>query len=584
MTKNRTYKLSDIASKLGKMRTTVADWANQFREYLPTVGSGRSLRYTEEAINIFEIISKMRDANKSPKYIKDHLTNLGQKLLIATTDDDNDEKPLQPEFESSNVQLSKETMELRNIIQKLTQKIEANKLPNYLKDPHLNDMNQKVVIAMKHDGNTLTPDVETSSIHLNKEVLELRNFINILTEKINEVLEQDVRSEITETAEILNRRYDGVFEEVMELRNLIQILAEKINEVLEQDIRSEITETAEILNRRYDDVSEEVKELRNFFQIQKEKINEVMEQDVKNIIADTAESLNRRYDSVIVEVLDLSKNIQTHTEKEMTELRNVIQLLTEKTNEVLEQDVKSEIVVTAESMNRQYAGISEEVLELRNLIQILTEKTNEVLEHVNNEITDTAESLNIRYAGISEEVTELRNVIQLLTEKTNEVLEQDVKSEMTDTAESLNRRYDSVFEEVLDLRKNMQTHTEIEISELRNAIRILTEKTNEVLEQDVKNEIADTAESLNRRYDSVFEEVLDLRKNMQAHTEIEISELRNAIRILTEKTNEVLEQDVKSEIADTVDSLNSQYTILYEQMMIQQQQIDELKKFLTWNP
>jgi chaperonin cofactor prefoldin len=81
--------------------------------------------------------------------------------------------------------------------------------------------------------------------------------------------------------------------------------------------------------------------------------------------------------------------------------------------------------------------------------------------------------------------------------------------------------------------------------------------------------MADTTETMNRQYAGISEEV---------------TELRNVIQVLTEKTNEVLEQNVKSEMAETAESLNRQYADLYEQMMIQQRQIDELKKFLTWNP
>ncbi len=83
----RTYKITEIAGKIGKTRAAVVEWSNYFREFLPTKAVGGSLRYTEEAIEIFEIISKMSDANKSLKFIKEHLQEMRQKAIIALNDE-----------------------------------------------------------------------------------------------------------------------------------------------------------------------------------------------------------------------------------------------------------------------------------------------------------------------------------------------------------------------------------------------------------------------------------------------------------------------------------------------------------------
>ena len=37
----KTYSLSEIGELIGRPATTVTTWKNQFREFLPSVGSGR---------------------------------------------------------------------------------------------------------------------------------------------------------------------------------------------------------------------------------------------------------------------------------------------------------------------------------------------------------------------------------------------------------------------------------------------------------------------------------------------------------------------------------------------------------------
>ena len=59
----RSYSLADIARKLNRPRTTVQAWRDQFKPYLPTVSGtkGRTLRYEESALSIFELIARMKD-------------------------------------------------------------------------------------------------------------------------------------------------------------------------------------------------------------------------------------------------------------------------------------------------------------------------------------------------------------------------------------------------------------------------------------------------------------------------------------------------------------------------------------------
>jgi DNA-binding transcriptional MerR regulator len=69
----RTYTLVEVASKVGRPRTTLKEWVNLFRDYIPTVGSGRTMRYEEDAIEVFSLIARMKDANAPNEIIREVL-------------------------------------------------------------------------------------------------------------------------------------------------------------------------------------------------------------------------------------------------------------------------------------------------------------------------------------------------------------------------------------------------------------------------------------------------------------------------------------------------------------------------------
>lgn len=83
MEMKRTYSLVDVAERLGRARTTLADWSRQFRDFLPTVGTGRSMRYTEEAVEVFGLISKMKDANEPPEAIREQLRGMVREIIVT---------------------------------------------------------------------------------------------------------------------------------------------------------------------------------------------------------------------------------------------------------------------------------------------------------------------------------------------------------------------------------------------------------------------------------------------------------------------------------------------------------------------
>jgi transposase-like protein len=114
----RTYSLVEVADRLGKARTTLSDWARQFKEFLPTVGSGRSMRYTEAAIEVFGLISKMKDSNEPPEYIREQLRHMVHEIIVPMTGDDDDGKPYL-------MQITDEVDQLKQAVVMLAQRLET---------------------------------------------------------------------------------------------------------------------------------------------------------------------------------------------------------------------------------------------------------------------------------------------------------------------------------------------------------------------------------------------------------------------------------------------------------------------------
>ncbi|WP_010649850.1 MerR family transcriptional regulator [Oceanobacillus massiliensis] len=92
----RSYSLSDIARQLGRPRTTVQEWRNQFKQYLPTVSGteGRTLRYDEKAVALFELIARMKDANEPPSMIEKALTGSVEITTIEYEDIEENRSPM----------------------------------------------------------------------------------------------------------------------------------------------------------------------------------------------------------------------------------------------------------------------------------------------------------------------------------------------------------------------------------------------------------------------------------------------------------------------------------------------------------
>ncbi|GFZ97941.1 hypothetical protein GCM10008018_50270 [Paenibacillus marchantiophytorum] len=484
----RTYKFTEIAGKIGKPRAAVVEWSNYFREFLPTKAIGGSLRYTEEAIEIFEIIAKLSDANKPLRSIKEHLREMPQRVVHALQD----EKPLSltpaivpdsilspsadPSISPSvlsnpNFQLSKETKEVSHMVQLLTQKMGANKSPMDGME-RVDDLNQKVGISSLTSGRLLSPMRDQSNAQFDQlsiEVAALSNMIETLKSKLIEI--------------------SGLSEEVTELRNLIQILTHHITNLFEQDTRNEVAATLVFLHREIEFVAVEVKGLNNVIETVQQKVAEDSERDLQGeILASTKELLNERYESITVEVQNLYKGNQFHTQK-VIELQNVIETVQQKVAavaEISERDLRGEILAsTKELLNQRYESIMVEVQNLHKGNQFHTQK-----------------------------VIELQNVIETVQQKVaevEEVAERDLRGEiLASTKELLNQRYESISAEVQNLRKGNQFQTQ-KVTELQNVIETVQQKVvevSEVAERDLRGEIlAASTELVNQRYDEISQQV-----------------------------------------------------------------------------
>ncbi|EJS45783.1 DNA-binding protein [Bacillus cereus] len=88
----KTYSLADIARMLGKPRTTLQAWRDQFKPYLPTVAGtkGRTLRYEQEALELFKLIANMKDAQEPPEIIEQILKQNVDYIVVEESDEDNE--------------------------------------------------------------------------------------------------------------------------------------------------------------------------------------------------------------------------------------------------------------------------------------------------------------------------------------------------------------------------------------------------------------------------------------------------------------------------------------------------------------
>lgn len=113
----RTYSLVDVAEKLGRARTTVNEWSKNYRAFLDHVGAGRTLRYTEQALEVFGLIAKMKDASEPHEYICDQLREVLHNVPVEVKTKDDGMPYL--------MQLSSEVDSLKRAVAMLADRIDA---------------------------------------------------------------------------------------------------------------------------------------------------------------------------------------------------------------------------------------------------------------------------------------------------------------------------------------------------------------------------------------------------------------------------------------------------------------------------
>ena len=148
----KTYSLADIARQIGKPRTTLQAWRDQFKPYLPTVPGtkGRTLRYSKESLELFKLIANMKDAQEPPDVIENMLKKTVNYIVVeeeSNLDNEMTKPVIQSMYESmEEVAIYLQNQESLNIqlLQHITQLEETNKvLLNKIEDQQ--EMIDKIV-------------------------------------------------------------------------------------------------------------------------------------------------------------------------------------------------------------------------------------------------------------------------------------------------------------------------------------------------------------------------------------------------------------------------------------------------------
>lgn len=219
----RTFSLVDISERLKKPRTTLAEWARQFNEFLPTVGTGRTMRYEEEALEVFGLISKMKEINQPPEYIREQLRAFGLTpvITVATThSDDSNGKPYL-------MQIGDEVEDLKKTVRLLIQKLDSMTTANYeLKQQISNGIQEQLV----------TKDHLISSL----EEQRAQRLTERLTErKIERQLEKEASLEWGKLPSSMRLKKTGVFRKEENSTFREEFIRDYINDHLEERLRKE---------------------------------------------------------------------------------------------------------------------------------------------------------------------------------------------------------------------------------------------------------------------------------------------------------------------------------------------------------
>ena len=404
MTVKKTYKLSEIAAKLGKKRSTLAEWSNQFREFLPTSGSGTMLKYSEDTIEVFQIIAKMREMHKSYVNIKDYLKNRGQRAFIASVD-----APVLPQED-----------------------MEARAIKSDDRQPALS------LIEQVQDTAAIASLPETLPTALPLQTVTI-------TSTDQTLLAPEAKSPIRAAAHLLSSHFEGIASEMTEQRGIIQQLQQQAQTVLEQ-------------NAQLQGIASEVSELRSQIVQATQQLQTATEQ-IKLLQSMTADSIVLRGS-----IQQLKQQLLPVTEQlsqtqgiagEVSELRSGIVQLKQQLQPVKEQlsltqdiagevsELRSGVVQLKQQLQpvkdqlSLTQGIAGEVSELRSGVVQLKQQLQPALEQI------------ARLQGIAGEVSELRISIAHVNQRVNAMQEQNSQGELMATAAEALTQYDRLKEQMI---------------------------------------------------------------------------------------------------------------------------------------
>ncbi|GMA65169.1 MerR family transcriptional regulator [Alicyclobacillus fastidiosus] len=162
-----TYTLSDIARKLNRPRTTVKEWSDLFREYLPTVGTGRTRRYEESSVDIFAAIAKMKEVSTPNEMIRRTLQQSVQEIAVTT---EVEPKPLMMQIAESYTQMLEQLKRMED-----ERRRQHDELMNCLR-----------ALAMEHEER-----IDKVQLTLASESAELKKRIGRLSDALYLVVEQN---------------------------------------------------------------------------------------------------------------------------------------------------------------------------------------------------------------------------------------------------------------------------------------------------------------------------------------------------------------------------------------------------------
>ncbi|WP_270885907.1 MerR family transcriptional regulator [Paenibacillus aestuarii] len=404
MTVKKTYKLSEIATKLGKKRSTLAEWSNQFREFLPTSGSGSMLKYSEDTMEVFQVIAKMREMHKSYANIKDYLKNRGQRAFIASVD-----APVYTPEDTETKAVTTDDRQPTAAISHLAQDTVLNApMPETLpSDPLL-----------------LTAPTASSN---------------------QATLMPDAKSPIRAAAHLLSSHFEGIASEMTEQRGIIQQLQQHAQTVTEQNVQlqgiagevSELRSQIHQVTQQMQTVTEQIKMLQNMtadsivlrgsIQQLKQQLQPVLEQLAQ------AQGMAGEVSELRGGIVQLKQQLQ-HAGEQNARLQGMAGEVSELRGGIVQ--LKQQLQHSVEQL-AQTQSLAGEVSELRGGIAQLKQQLQNAGEQ------------NARLQGMAGEVSELRSSIVQVNQRVQALAEQNKQGELLATASEALTQYDRLGEQMI---------------------------------------------------------------------------------------------------------------------------------------